>query len=65
MKTWQGRIASPADTLFEAFTSSVVQDRRLAPYDVRVSRAHALVRARAGVVSADDAERLVESIDVP
>lgn len=62
MKTWQGRIASPADTLFEAFTSSVVQDRRLAPYDVRVSRAHALALARAGVVSADDAERLVEAL---
>ena len=41
MKTWQGRIATKSDPLFESFTSSIVQDRRLAAYDVHVSRAHA------------------------
>ena len=56
MKTWQGRIAAPAANLFESFTSSVVQDRRLAPYDVRVSQAHARALARAGLISPADAD---------
>jgi len=62
MKTWQGRIQASADPRFEAFTSSVAQDRRLAPYDVRVSRAHARALARAGVIAEEDAERLVEAL---
>ena len=58
MKTWQGRIATQSDPLFESFTSSTVQDRRLALYDVRVSRAHAQALARAGIISADGAASL-------
>ncbi len=59
MKTWQGRIASTADPLFEAFTSSVGQDRRLASYDIQVSRAHALALARAGVITQTEGDSLV------
>ena len=62
MKTWQGRIDVPADPLFEAFTSSIAVDRRLAPYDVRVSQAHARALAGAGVVSPADADRLVVAL---
>jgi argininosuccinate lyase len=62
VKTWQGRIETRADPLFEAFTSSVDQDRRLAPYDVLVSQAHARALARARVISNDDADRLVEAL---
>ncbi|GAC1445443.1 MAG: argininosuccinate lyase [Chloroflexota bacterium] len=63
MKTWQGRIQAPADGLFESFTSSIVQDQRLAPYDIRVSKAHARALARAHVISDRGAERLVEALD--
>jgi argininosuccinate lyase len=62
VKTWQGRIQAPADPLFEAFTSSVAQDQRLARYDVRVSQAHARALARAGVIPDADAKRLVEAL---
>jgi argininosuccinate lyase len=58
MKTWQGRIESPADPRFERFTSSIEQDRRLAPHDVLASRAHARALAAAGVISDTDAETL-------
>ncbi len=58
MKTWQGRIETAADRRFERFTSSIEQDRRLAPYDVIASRAHAKALAGAGVISTADAERL-------
>lgn len=62
MKTWQGRIQVRADSLFEAFTSSVIQDRRLAPYDIRASRVHARALARAGVISTEDADRLESAL---
>lgn len=58
MKTWQGRIETPADRRFERFTSSIEQDQRLAPYDVVASRAHARALADAAVISPADAEQL-------
>ena len=51
MKTWQGRIETPADRRFEHFTSSIEQDQRLAPYDVVASRAHARALADAAETS--------------
>ena len=63
MKTWQGRMRAPADPRFEAFTSSVNQDRRLAPYDIRASQTHARALAQAGIISAGDAEQLVEALN--
>ncbi len=62
MKTWQGRIDAPASSLFEAFTSSAVQDQRLALYDIRVSQAHANTLARAGIISREQAETLVGAL---
>jgi argininosuccinate lyase len=58
MKTWQGRIDVPASPIFESFTSSVAQDRRLAPYDVRASRAHAGALELAGVITQADGLQL-------
>jgi len=58
MKTWQSRIRGRSSTLFEAFTSSIDQDRRLAPYDIRVSVAHAKALAQAGVIEPGEADRL-------
>lgn len=63
MKTWQGRIEAPTSSLFEAFTSSAVQDQRLAPYDIRVSQAHANTLARAGILSREQAETLVSALE--
>jgi argininosuccinate lyase len=63
MKTWQGRIAVAADPLFEAFTSSAVQDQRLAPYDVRVSQAHVCALAAAGLIGEGDARQLLEALE--
>jgi argininosuccinate lyase len=61
-KTWQGRIETASDPLFERFTSSVEQDRRLAPYDVRVSQAHARALGHAGVIGELDAQRIVRAL---
>jgi argininosuccinate lyase len=63
MKTWQGRIAAAADPLFEAFTSSAVQDQRLAPYDIRVSLAHVRALAAAGLIGQGDAHKLLQALE--
>jgi argininosuccinate lyase len=63
MKTWQGRIEAPAADLFESFSSSIVQDRRLVLYDIRVSQAHARALARAGLLSDFQAEQLVVALE--
>lgn len=62
MKTWQGRIATPSDPLFNAFNSSVRQDQRLAPYDVRVSTAHARALAHAELITSEQAEALAAAL---
>ncbi len=62
MKTWQERIPTRADPLFESFTSSVIQDRRLAPYDIQASQAHARALVRAGVVDEADGEMLAQAL---
>jgi argininosuccinate lyase len=63
MKMWHGRIAAPAANLFESFTTSVAQDRRLAPYDVLVSMAHAQALQRAELISSDDAATLISALE--
>ncbi len=63
MKTWQGRIQTPADPLFETFTSSAIQDQRLARYDIRASQAHARALAQAGIISKADAEKLERALE--
>lgn len=63
MKMWHGRIDAPAADLFESFTSSIVQDRRLAPYDVRVSMAHTEALQRAGRISRAEADTLIAALE--
>ncbi|MGI8968877.1 MAG: argininosuccinate lyase [Chloroflexota bacterium] len=63
MKTWQGRIQTKADPLFEAFTSSVIQDRRLGQYDITVSQAHAAALVCAGIITEDEAAALRGALD--
>jgi argininosuccinate lyase len=54
-KLWSGRFSESTDALVERFTASVAFDRRLAPYDIQGSVAHAAMLARVGVLT--DAER--------
>jgi argininosuccinate lyase len=54
-KLWGGRFSESTDALVERFTASVAFDRRLAPYDIQGSVAHAAMLARVGVLT--DAER--------
>ena len=51
---WSGRFDEPVDALVKRYTASVAFDRRLAPFDIQGSLAHARMLRAAGVLSAKD-----------
>ena len=53
-KPWSGRFAEPVDELVKRFTASVSFDRRLAPYDIDGSLAHARMLAARGIIGRSD-----------
>jgi argininosuccinate lyase len=57
------RFAQPQDPAFRALNDSIAFDRRLAPYDVRQSRAHASMLAAQGIISEQDRDELVRGLD--
>lgn len=59
----KGRITKEMVQKVARFTSSINQDRVLAIYDIRQSIAHARALERSGVISAKDAEKLVQGLE--
>ncbi|MGA8006484.1 MAG: argininosuccinate lyase, partial [Burkholderiales bacterium] len=53
-KPWSGRFAEPVDELVKRFTASVSFDRRLAPYDIDGSLAHARMLAARDIIGRSD-----------
>ncbi|HEX4334182.1 MAG TPA: argininosuccinate lyase [Usitatibacter sp.] len=53
-KAWSGRFTEPLDRLAQRFNASVGFDRRLAPFDIAGSLAHARMLARCGLIPAAD-----------
>ena len=53
-RAWSGRFAEPLDRLAQRFNASVSFDRRLAPFDIAGSLAHARMLARCKVITAED-----------
>ncbi len=62
MTLWSGRTGVEPDPLMMAFSDSLAVDRRLAGDDVRASIAHVHGLARAGVLSADEADALADAL---
>ena len=61
-KSWGGRFAEELDARAAAFSASVDVDKRLAPYDVRGSIAHARMLGARGILNADDVQRIVDGL---
>lgn len=61
---WHGRFAEAPSALLWDFTVSLPFDRRLAPYDLRASRAHVEGLAAAGVVSSEELAAVLAAMDV-
>ena len=61
--TWGGRFESgPADLMLR-FSESVSFDRRLAPYDIAGSKAHAAMLAHVGLISAKERDAIHGGLD--
>jgi argininosuccinate lyase len=62
-KLWGGRFADGPSAALERLSASVHFDFRLAPYDIAGSRAHARALHRAGLLTADELERMTAGLD--
>ncbi len=62
MKLWGGRFEKTTDPHMEAFNASIGFDRRLWWADIRGSIAYARALERAGLLSPDERDRLVEGL---
>ena len=62
-KTWGGRFTGDTDRRVEAFTESISYDRRLYRHDIRASQAHARMLAEVGLLTAGEAQQIVDALD--
>ncbi len=58
-KAWEGRFSEESDPEVEQFTSSFAFDRRLFPYDIRGSIAHAEALSSAGLLTEEEVKTIV------
>jgi argininosuccinate lyase len=61
-KPWAGRFNAPTDAFVEAFTASVDFDRRLYPYDIEGSIAHATMLLEQGILSQGEHDAIVAGL---
>jgi argininosuccinate lyase len=61
-KPWSGRFQKPTARNVEKFTSSIHYDRRLYPYDIEGSVAHATMLAKQNIISKDEAAKIVSAL---
>jgi argininosuccinate lyase len=62
-KLWAGRFVEQTAPIVETFTSSIIVDRRLYAYDIQGSVAHCKTLAKAAILSADEASRLIKGLE--
>ncbi len=58
----RGRFQKPADKKANKYTASIPFDWRLYPYDIAGSVAHAMMLAKQGIISGDDAKKITEGL---
>lgn len=63
MKLWGGRFEKNTDSLVEDFHSSISFDQRLYKHDIQGSMAHAEMLGRIGVLTKDEADRIIGGLD--
>jgi len=62
-KLWGGRFKEETNELVEEFTESVSYDRKLAPFDVAGSVAHAKMLEKQGILTPEEADRIVKGLN--
>ena len=61
-KLWGGRFSQPTDRFVEEFTASVSFDKRLAPYDIQGSIAHARMLHKIGVLDEEECRAIIDGL---
>ncbi len=62
-KMWGGRFSDGPDALMEEINASIDFDKRLHEQDITASKAHARMLAETGIISREDAERILRGLD--
>ena len=62
-KPWAGRFTEATDAFVEAFTASVNFDKRLAPYDIQGSIAHAKMLDRIGILKEKESKAIIQGLE--
>src|SRR5258708_3809907 len=62
-KTWGGRFTGGTDDRVEQFTESISFDQRLYREDILASQAHARMLAHVGLLTKDEADLIVATLD--
>ncbi len=62
-KPWDGRFDAPTDSVVEAFTASVVVDRRLYEQDIAGSVAHTKMLVACSVLSQQDGDAITQGLE--
>ena len=57
-QAWSARFSEPVSELVKRYTASVTFDKRLAPFDIEGSLAHARMLATIGILSEDDLQAI-------
>src|SRR3981189_2498657 len=63
MKMWSGRFRQPLDPEFERWQRSFPYDRRLLPFELEASRAHARALERASVLTQEELTKIINGLD--
>ncbi|HUI94982.1 MAG TPA: argininosuccinate lyase [Xanthobacteraceae bacterium] len=62
-KMWGGRFSAQPDALMAEINASIDVDRKLYRQDIAASKAHAEMLAKQGIISAQDAKKIVHGLD--
>lgn len=62
-KLWGGRFTGKTDPLMEEFNASIGFDKRLWKVDIQGSQAYARALAQTGIISASEAEQIVDGLE--
>ena len=62
-KMWGGRFASGPDAIMEEINASIGFDKVLYTQDIAGSKAHAIMLAETGIITAEDAQEIAQGLD--
>ena len=62
-KPWAGRFTEETDAFVETFTASIEFDKRLAPFDIAGSIAHATMLGQIGLLSDKECKAIVQGLE--